>query len=378
VGAAFDRDVRVLIVGGGIAGLSLAAALRGGSFDVTVIERRPDGAPTGGGIAMQPNAMRALRSIGVADAVERAGATIERFSFLDAAGTALCSIDLPSVWGEVGPFVGIDRADLHDVLVRAAGGCGRGVGLRGLACRPGAVTATCSDGSTADYDLVVGADGLHSTVRAAVFAAEAPVYGGQMVWRSVTAGADLDGVQFWLGDGCFFGLCPVGGGRVYGFANVTAPRCRDLLPGRVERLRRHFAGFGAPVQAHLSGIRRDEDVHCAPIEWLAHPHWRCGRVVLIGDAAHAASPMMGQGGAMAIEDAVVLAECLTECLTEEDVDVGLDRFVARRQQRVAWVHEQSRAVGDLIGRPAVVRDAMLRAHGHQAFADRYRPLAATP
>jgi 2-polyprenyl-6-methoxyphenol hydroxylase-like FAD-dependent oxidoreductase len=366
--------MRVLIVGGGIAGLSLAAALRGGPFDVTVIERRPHGAPSGGGIAMQPNAMRALRSIGAAHAVRRAGATIEQFSFLDAAGTALCSIDLSSAWGDVGPFVGIDRAALHDALLAAAGGCRRGVGLRGLACRGDLVTATCSDGTTADYDLVVGADGLHSTVRAG-FGAAAPVYGGQMVWRSVTAGAAVDGVQFWLGDGCFFGLCPVGGGRVYGFANVAGPLRRDPVPGRVERLHRRFAGFGAPVQSHLGGLHRDDEVHCAPIEWQQQPDWRRGRVVLIGDAAHATSPMMGQGGAMAIEDAVVLAECLGE---GGDVDAAIDKFIARRRQRVAWVHEQSCAVGDLIGRPASFRDGLLRAHGHQAFADRYQPLAAAP
>jgi 2-polyprenyl-6-methoxyphenol hydroxylase-like FAD-dependent oxidoreductase len=321
--------VRILIVGGGIAGLSLAAALRGGPFDVTVIERRPDGAPTGGGIAMQPNAMRALRSIGVADVVARAGATIERFSFLDAVGTALCSIDLPSVWGDVGPFVGTDRAALHEALLEAAGGCRHGVGLGGLTFRDHVVAATCSDGTTADYDLVVGADGLRSTVRSA-FGAAAPVYGGQMVWRSVTAGADVDGVQFWLGDGCFFGLCPVGGGRVYGFANVTGPLCRDPVHGRIERLSRRFEGFGAPVRSHLEGLRRDDEVHCAPIEWQPRPDWRRGRVVLIGDAAHATSPMMGQGGAMAIEDAVVLAECLGE---GTDVDEAVDRFIARRRER---------------------------------------------
>jgi FAD-dependent urate hydroxylase len=366
--------VRVLVVGGGIAGLSLAAALPAGRFDVTVVERRADGAPTGGGIAMQPNGMRALRTIGAAEAVERAGATIDRFTFIDATGDALCDVDLPSVWGDTGPFVGIDRTALHAALLAAAGGCRCGVGLRSLTCRDGTVTAICSDGTAADYDLVVGADGLHSTVRATTFGAPAPVYGGQMVWRSVTDGAAVDGVQFWLGDGCFFGLCPVGGGRVYGFGNVTGPIRRDPVGGRVERLSRRFAGFGAPVRAHLAALG-DDDVYFAPIEWLGHAAWRRGRVLLIGDAAHATSPMMGQGGSMAVEDAVVLAECLGD---GTDVDAAVDRFVARRQHRVAWVHEQSCAVGDLIGRPAAVRDSILRAHGRQAFTERYRSLTADP
>src|SRR6185436_3172207 len=87
------------------------------------------------------------------------------------------------------------------------------------------------------------------------------------------------------------------------------PICRDPVGGRVERLSRRFAGFGAPVRTHLAALG-DDDVHSAPIEWLGQAAWRRGRVLLIGDAAHATSPMMGQGGSMAVEDAVVLAECL--------------------------------------------------------------------
>jgi 2-polyprenyl-6-methoxyphenol hydroxylase-like FAD-dependent oxidoreductase len=179
-------------------------------------------------------------------------------------------------------------------------------------------------------------------------------------------------VQFWLGDGCFFGLCPAGAGRTYGFANVTEAAVQDPLAGRLARLRRRFAGFAPAVQRHLAALHADDEVHWAPIHWLPRRVWRRGRVVLIGDAAHACSPMMGQGGSMAVEDALVLGRLLVE----GDVDTALDELVRRRDPRVAWVDEQSRTVGELLARPAAARDAALREHGREAFAARFGPLAA--
>lgn len=111
-----------------------------------------------------------------------------------------------------------------------------------------------------------------------------------------SARAALTSLQFLLGDGCFFGLCPVGGGRTYGFGNSTEPRFRDALRGRLERLRNRFAAFGGPVQEYLASLETNEQIHCSAIEWVEEDKWYAGRVVLVGDAAHASSPMMGQGG----------------------------------------------------------------------------------
>src|SRR5262249_46369745 len=202
-----------------------------------------------------------------------------------------------------------------------------------------------SDGTTGEYTLVVGADGLGSTVRqAALGGAAAPVYGGQMVWRSLApiASRELDGVQFWLGDRTVFGLCAVGDGRTYGFGNATEPRSHDAVAGRRERLRRRFAGFGGLVRDYLGALESDEQIHHGPIEWLELDRWHAGRVVLIGDAAHASSPMMGQGGSMAMEDAWVLAETLR---STDRVEAALDRFVARRPPRGDRGQHQSRAGG---------------------------------
>src|SRR5262245_48098628 len=305
-------NAHILIVGAGIAGLSLAAALRRRGFNPEVIERSPHWDPVGGGVAVQPNAMRAMREIGLDAAPERAGAIIRRWQFLDQRGEVLCDIALEPLWRDVGPFIGIERSTLHAALLAGAGPCRLGTSITTASGDDRRASVTFSDGSVGVYDLVVGADGIHSSVRRLSFDAQPPVYGGQMVWRSVApiCAAQPDSVQFWLGDGCFFGLCPVGHARTYGFGNVTGARAQDAPEGRLERLRRQFAGFGAPISDYLAALERDEQIHCGPIEWLDGEQWHNGRFVLIGDAAHASSPMMGQGGAMAIEDALVLAHTL--------------------------------------------------------------------
>jgi 2-polyprenyl-6-methoxyphenol hydroxylase-like FAD-dependent oxidoreductase len=197
-----------------------------------------------------------------------------------------------------------------------------------------------------------------------------------MVWRSLATirPPGRDSVQFWLGEGCFFGLCSIGDGT-YGFANITMPRMHDAVEGRLQRLRRHFAGFGPPVQDYLAALTADEQIHCGPIEWLEAERWHRDRVVLIGDAAHASSPMMGQGGSMAMEDAVVLAELLD---ARPQMDEAIGGFIGRRSPRVRWVRQQSQAVAEFLRLPANIRNAALRAHGDTALHDRFRPLIAPP
>src|SRR5262245_16624389 len=171
------RNARILIVGGGIAGLSFAAALRRRGFNPDVIERSPHWDPVGGGIAVQPNAMRAMREMGLDAAVERAEAIIRRWQFLDQQGELLCDIDLEPLWHDVGPFIGIERTKLHAALLTGAGPCRLGTSIRAFSGAERGVSVTFSDGSIGEYDLVVGADGIHSRVRRLSFDATPPVYG---------------------------------------------------------------------------------------------------------------------------------------------------------------------------------------------------------
>jgi 2-polyprenyl-6-methoxyphenol hydroxylase-like FAD-dependent oxidoreductase len=191
------------------------------------------------------------------------------------------------------------------------------------------VNVTFTDGSAADYELVIGADGIASVVRALTLSTAPPVFAGQIAWRSIVPirPQGLKRLQFLLGDRCFFGLCPVGAGRTYGFGNASQERFDDPIEGRLGRLRKRFADFGSIGQGFLGSLESDEQIHTSTVEWIEQQYWYTGRVVLVGDASHASSPMMGQGGCMAIEDAYVLAELLDSAVS---VQSALEDYVERR------------------------------------------------
>jgi 2-polyprenyl-6-methoxyphenol hydroxylase-like FAD-dependent oxidoreductase len=231
---------------------------------------------------------------------------------------------------------------------------------------------------TGDYDLIIGTDGIGSTVRALAIGEIAPRYCGQTAWRALAPirreGANE--VQFWLGQGCFVTTYPVSRERTYGCAYTDAPNpVNEPEKGRLARLRDHLASFAAPVRDLAAALERDDQIHCAAIESLELPQWRHGRVLLIGDAAHACSPMMGQAGCMGIEDAVVLAELLE---TSPTIDAALDAYTPRRRPRVDWVQVQSDATAKALLLPTALRDNIIRERGAQAFRDRYAPLLTAP
>jgi 2-polyprenyl-6-methoxyphenol hydroxylase-like FAD-dependent oxidoreductase len=369
----------VLVVGGGLAGLSLARALHQQGLMVEVIERSTQWRAEGGGIAVQPNGMRILRSLGLGAAVQQHGERLKCWSFCDQDGEILSNNDLEDLWGDTGPFIGIERMRLQQILVGGIAGlpCRLGTAIRSLTQFDDRVSVMFSDGSVGAYDLVVGADGIASAVRRLALETISPAYTGAMAWRSIAPirPHGLTNLQFLLGEDRFFGLCPVADGRTYGFGNITGPRTHEPIVGRLDRLRHHFIGFAEIVRDYLLALATDEEIHCGPVDWIALEQWHVDRVVLIGDAAHASSPMMGQGGCMAMEDAWVLAEKLINC---GSLPEALASFVARRLPRVRWVHQESTAVAASFRLPQNVRNDALRQVGAQMFRTRFQPLLPDP
>ena len=372
---------RILIVGGGIAGLTLAGALHARAFRPELVERSPswDEIAIGAGIGVQANGMRVLRALGMAAAVEQAGWVNRRWCFCDQRGEVLCETDLEALWGDAAPFVGIERTKLHQVLVAGAAAVPQrlGISVASLTQHGRGVSVGFSDGSSGEYELVVGADGISSTVRRLTLSTAAPADLGAMNWRGIAPirPRGLTSLRFLLGDACFFGLCPVGEGRTYGFGYVMQPRFRDPVEGRLTRLRARFAEFGDLVQEYLASLEGDEQVHCSAMEWVDVDEWHTGRVVLIGDAAHASSPLMGQGGCMAMEDAYVLAELLRSAAT---IESALANYVNRRNPRVKWVQQQSMATAEALRNPPAARNAALRERGDQMMRSRFGPLVPAP
>ena len=371
---------RILIVGGGIAGLSAAAALSRQGFSAELAERSATWPTIGAGINLPANGVRVLQALGLRAAAERNAAVVRRWGFFDQHGAALCETDLEDLWSEVGPSLAMTRVKLHEVLLAGAAAASRrlGVSLTALAQDDRRVRASFSDGASGDYDLVIGADGIHSTARRLVVGTYSPSYAGQLVWRSVVATRPqgiVDNIMVLMGEGRFFGLVPIGEGHTYGFGALNVEWSEDPLEGRLERFRRRFAEFATPVSAYLGTIENDQQLHFGPIEWVEVDAWHRGRTVLIGDAAHAGPPHMGEGGCIAMEDSLVLAE---ELRNAKSVESALESYVRRRRPRADWVQAQSRAAAQAWVLPPAARNAALRERGDQMFRDRYRPLVPAP
>jgi FAD-dependent urate hydroxylase len=369
----------ILVVGGGMAGLSTAAALHQHGFTVELVERRETWQAVGAGFLVHANGMRMLAALGLASRVETAGAVVSRWQFCDQQGEVLSDTDLEALWGHAGPCVGIERTKLQGALMSGVAQvrCRLGTEVTSLVQDHARVSVGFSDGSSGDFDLVVGADGIRSTVRALTLTSSAPSYLGAMNWRSVAAirPVGLTAFQINVGDGCVFGLVPLASGRTYAFAYVARPHFRDPVEGRLTRLRQRFSTFGPRVAAYLAALERDDEVICSAMEWMKLGKIHAGRVVLVGDAAHASSPMMGQGGCMAMEDACVLAEELRAAAT---VEAALESYVRRRKPRVEWVQRQSIELANLLTASSVARDTTLRERGTQLMQDRFGPLVPGP
>jgi FAD-dependent urate hydroxylase len=370
-----DTHGRILIVGAGLAGLALARALAQAGFAPRLIERAGGWEDAGTGLYLPANGVRALQALGLEQAVAAQAAPIPHQRLLDHRGRRLADIDLDKLWGDVGPCLALPRAALHAVL-REGVPVSLGRTVRSLEGRDGPVRVTFDDGRGAEFDLVVGADGLHSAVRQLAVDQRPPVPVGQHSWRFLAACPPQ--VTTWtvmLGRGASFLTVPVGGDLVYCYADLpgdsTAAGDADGDP--VGRLRQRFAGFVDPVPGLLAQLEDRTLIHEAPIEQVAEERWGRGAVVLIGDAAHGMSPNMAQGAALAFEDALVLAASLRQAGSLPEALAG---FVARRSPRTGWVRAQTHRRDRTRNLPPLLRNLTLRAFGRHIFRANYRPLLA--
>jgi 2-polyprenyl-6-methoxyphenol hydroxylase-like FAD-dependent oxidoreductase len=344
---------RILVVGGGIGGLTTTLALRRAGFEVDVIEKNPAWDVYGVGIIQPGNALRALHDLGLAEHAVAEGHPINGdAAWLGDGATQLADNDWPALVPGLPPGNGITRPRLHRILQDAVLGSGAdvrtGVTLTALDDREGGVGVAFTDGATRDYDLVVGADGLYSQVREMVFGPEIkPKYTGQVCWRyNLPRIEALDKIWVYIGATGTAGFVPLAPDLMY---MLTIERPPEGTPLRLPRegiaavYRERLAQFGGPVAEHRDLIVDDDAVVYRPVENVVVPApWHRGRTVLIGDAAHATSPHCGQGAAQAIEDGIVLSE---ELRAKDTLDGALDGYMARRYERCRFIVEGSEDIG---------------------------------
>ncbi len=374
------RPTTALIVGGGIAGLALAPMLARTGIAVEVIEREPAWRRAGTGMYLPGNAARALRALGLEAQVASRAIEIARQRFCDHRGRLLCEVDVAELWAAVGPCLALHRADLHALLREAAGDVPirTGLSVERIAECDGIVSVQFSDGTSGEYDLVVGADGIHSAVRRLTFEpAPMPRPVGQVGWRFLAPRPpEVTTWSVMLGRRTAFLTLPIDGDRVYCYGDVVSARDHDT-PDRspAERLGELFSEFADPAATLLDALPAASDIHVSTIEEVALDRWAHERVVLIGDAAHATSPNMAQGAAMALEDALVFTDCLQRIPGIPD---AIAAFEARRRPRTDWVRAQTHRRDHTRYLPPTIRDSILRLLGRRIFHANYRPLLDQP
>lgn len=346
---------RILIIGGGFSGMSAAIELRRQGHAVDLVEIDAGWRNYGAGISLGGATLRAFRQLGILDAFLAQGHAADGVRLCLPHGPQVAELPTPRLAGaDVPGGGGILRPVLARILADATRASGADIRLGCTFTRfvqdADDVDVEFTDGQCRRYDLVIGADGLYSKVRAALLPqAPQPVYSGQAVWRAVLPRLPgIDTATMWMGPHVKPGVNPVSKTEMYLFVTEPRPTNDHVDPASfVDRLRGLLDGFAAPaLQEIRAQIGAQSQIVFRPLEGLLVPRpWSQGRIVLIGDTVHATTPHLASGACIGVEDALVLAEELARAA--QGVPAALAAFEARRWERCRMVVENSLRLGEI-------------------------------
>jgi salicylate hydroxylase len=368
-----SERLKVAIVGGGIGGLFTANALIAHGIDVAVYEQAPALGEVGAGVYLTPNSVRQLERVGFTDAVEKWGGRVGSHShYFRHDGAPIAPVQVTDASGWNATF-GMHRADFVDFLARALPAGVVRTGHRGIGFAQDGDTArvTFANGNTAQADIVVAADGIHSELRQFVAPPSTPVFHGSVAYRGtipheIVPDWPTDRWLMWLGQGRHFLVFPLRAGKIVnyvGFVPADAEMKESWsAPGDPDVLRAEFAGWDPRIGALLQKV--DKTFRWALYDREPLPVWSKGRLTLLGDAAHPMLPHLGQGANQSIEDGMALATILAQA-DRAHAPAALQAYEKLRRERVAEVQRGARQSGmryDSSYSDLGVRDAEIRAH----------------
>ncbi|MBR9791444.1 MAG: FAD-dependent oxidoreductase [Gammaproteobacteria bacterium] len=343
----------VLIIGGGFSGMSAAIELSKVGVEVDLVEIDPNWRTDGAGITLGGATMRTFAQLGIVDEFLAVGCGNDGLEVHAPHGLHLAHIPAPPLQEGLPGAGAVMRPALAKILAKKTQSTPTNIRLgttfESINDLGDAVEVSFTDGTTKTYDLVVGADGVYSKVRATIFPeAEAPKYIGQGVWRAVIPRLpEVKNTMMWVSEHIKVGVNPMSSDQMYMFVTENRKENDFRDPSNfVETLNQLLSGFTAPMVKTLAGmLNNDCLIHYRPLERVMMPApWYKGRVLLIGDTVHATTPHLASGACIGIEDAIVLAE---EVATKTTLDQALAGFQERRFDRCKMVVENSGRLAEI-------------------------------
>lgn len=340
---------KVIIIGGGIGGVTAAIALKQAGLDVTVYERAEELREVGSGLPLWTNALRALHVLGLTGELEKLGVQVSSMRVTTWKGDILTDTKNDKHLKTLGTItIVVHRAELLALLLKTLGEDNVRLGMTctGFSQDASGVTAQFANGQEVKGDVLIGADGIHSITRSQLFGLIKPKYVGYTCWRGL-AHTSRTGLETWAwGKGCQFGITPMSQERAYWFVQKYAPEGEEDKPGgRKDGILELFHEWHDPIPAIIEATA-ETDILRNDIYELQHLHqWSNGHVTLLGDAAHAMTPNLGMGACQAIEDAVALADSLKDTT---NIAAALKNYEKRRVTRANRITRLAHFIGQAV------------------------------
>jgi 2-polyprenyl-6-methoxyphenol hydroxylase-like FAD-dependent oxidoreductase len=334
--------MKILIVGAGIGGLTLAAFLKESGIDYQIIEKSKDWNHQGYSLSIWNNGRNILKKLSLADVFDESGSRIKNYFLYDGAGRLLRKYNLSSFYSTYGMALTlISRLDLHNWLMSKIDPSKilMGTSIISIDQTEAAATVQFSNNETHHFDLVVGADGIHSQVRKLIFddnIISSKIWRVWFMWVDNKYRTDSS-INEYIAPGEFISIFDSGEKTLAIIAGLSNGTIWDDVQGRVERLKKNFAGETAIVPQIFDTLK-DEDINPADLAHVKLNTWYKNRVVLLGDAAHGFEPHAGIGGSMALEDGYILAGELMQVSAEYPLGLALQNYQLRRKKRVATAY----------------------------------------